>query len=70
MVLYINIRIIKGIFILGERNNMIKDYIAAKKIGQKEYKAAVSKGKSPYLPVLDNILKHVETTNERKSRTF
>jgi basic membrane lipoprotein Med (substrate-binding protein (PBP1-ABC) superfamily) len=70
VVLYINIRIIKGIFILGERNNMIKDYIAAKKIGQKEYKAAVSKGKSPYLPVLDNILKHVETTNERRVGLF
>lgn len=70
MVLCINIRIIKGIFILGERNNMIKDYIAAKKIGQKEYKAAVSKGKSPYLPVLDNILKHVETTNERRVGLF
>lgn len=49
---------------------MIKDYIAAKKIGQKEYKAAVSKGKSPYLPVLDNILKHVETTNERRVGLF
>lgn len=70
MVLCINIRIIKGIFILGERNNMIKDYVAAKKIGQKEYKAAVSKGKSPYLPVLDNILKHVETTNERRVGLF
>jgi basic membrane lipoprotein Med (substrate-binding protein (PBP1-ABC) superfamily) len=70
VVLCINIRIIKGIFILGERNNMIKDYIAAKKIGQKEYKAAVSKGKSPYLPVLDNILKHVETTNERRVGLF
>ena len=49
---------------------MIKDYVAAKKIGQKEYKAAVSKGKSPYLPVLDNILKHVETTNERRVGLF
>lgn len=49
---------------------MIKDYVLAKKIGQKEYKAAVSKGKSPYLPVLDNILKHVETTNERRVGLF
>ncbi|MBR6345597.1 MAG: BMP family ABC transporter substrate-binding protein, partial [Lachnospiraceae bacterium] len=37
------------------------EYNKALKLGEKEYRAAVSKGQSPYLPVLDDILEHVRT---------
>ena len=36
----------------------IVEYNKALKLGEKEYRAAVSKGQSPYLPVLDDILEH------------
>ena len=36
---------------------MQEDYIKARKIGQREYREAISKGDYPYLPVLDDILK-------------
>ena len=39
---------------------MQEDYVAARKIGQKEYKKAVIEGKNPYPPVLDEILKNVD----------
>ena len=39
----------------------IIEYNKALKLGEKEYKNAVAKGQYPYLPVLDDILSHVET---------
>lgn len=38
----------------------VDDYDKAQRLGQKEYRAQVSKGSYPYLPVLDDILSHVE----------
>lgn len=38
----------------------VADYAKAYKLGEKEYKNAVSKGQYPYLPVLDEILSHVK----------
>lgn len=34
----------------------VQDYMAALKIGKKEYHACTNKGKYPYLPVLENIM--------------
>ncbi len=39
---------------------MIEDYKAALKAGQKDYRAHVARGQSPYLPVLDDILVNVD----------
>lgn len=39
---------------------MIQDYMKAEKLGEKEYKYCVSKGIYPYLPVLDDLLEHVD----------
>jgi len=38
----------------------VSDYIKASKLGDKEYRARVAKGDYPYLPVLDEIVSHVE----------
>lgn len=40
----------------------ITDYTAALKQGRRTYQAALTKGKYPYLPVLDDILSYTETT--------
>lgn len=37
-----------------------EDYLKAQKMGLKDFKSATSKGRYPYLPVLDEILSHVE----------
>ena len=42
------------------------DYLDALKLGKKEYRAASSNGQYPYLPVLDEILKHVEIEKDEK----
>ena len=36
------------------------DYNKAYKLGEKEYKSCIAKGEYPYLPVLDDLLSHVE----------
>ena len=36
------------------------EYLKAAKLGDREYKHCVSKGWYPYLPVLDDIISHVE----------
>ena len=43
---------------------MITDYIKAMKLGEKEYKLRVSRGEYPYLPVLDEIVSHVEIESQ------
>ena len=40
------------------------DYIKAQKLGMKAFKAASSKGRNPYLPVLDEILSHESVDSE------
>ncbi len=40
----------------------ISDYTAALKQGRRSYQSALTKGKYPYLPVLDDILSYTETT--------
>lgn len=42
------------------------EYLEALKAGKKEYKACLSSGRFPYLPVLDEILSHEETVTEQK----
>ncbi|MCR4717157.1 MAG: BMP family ABC transporter substrate-binding protein [Lachnospiraceae bacterium] len=42
----------------------VTDYLDAQKLGKKEYRSAISKGEYPYLPVLDDILKHVKIDSE------
>ena len=39
---------------------MLADYIKAMKNGQREYRNRVAKGEYPYLPVLDELISHVE----------
>ncbi len=41
-----------------------EDYIKAQKLGMKAYKAAVAEGKSPYLPVLDEMISSSEIERE------
>lgn len=41
------------------------EYTEALKLGKKEYKSCVSQGRFPYLPVLDEILSHVEIKTEQ-----
>ena len=41
-----------------------EEYLRAHKLGIKAYKAAISSGKYPYLPVLDEILSHAEVEYE------
>lgn len=41
------------------------EYTEALKLGKKEYKSCVSQGRFPYLPVLDEILSHVEIQTEQ-----
>ncbi len=40
------------------------DYTSAKRLGQKQYHAAVSAGKYPYLQALDDILSYTEVQRE------
>lgn len=42
----------------------ITDYNKALKLGEKEYHSCVAKGEYPYLPVLDDILSHVEVDSQ------
>lgn len=42
----------------------ILDYNRAYKLGEKEYRNAVNRGKYPYLPVLDEILSHVQVESQ------
>ena len=41
-----------------------EEYLKAQKMGLKAFKAAASKGQYPYLPVLDEILSHVDIEGE------
>lgn len=41
-----------------------EDYLKAQRSGQKAYKASLSKGHYPYLPVLDEILTHAQVDRE------
>ena len=43
----------------------LKQYTDALKLGQKEYRACLARGESPYLPVLDEILSSTSTVGER-----
>ena len=43
---------------------MLQDYVKAMKMGEKEYRACVSRGEYPYLPVLDEIVSHVEIESQ------
>lgn len=38
----------------------IQDYVKAYKLGEKEYRTCISKGIYPYLPVLEDIISHVD----------
>lgn len=42
----------------------VQDYLEAMKVGRKEYRNCVNHGQYPYLPVLDEILSHVEIEKE------
>lgn len=42
----------------------VQDYLEAMKMGRKEYRSRINKGQYPYLPVLDEILSHVEIEKE------
>lgn len=42
----------------------VQDYLEAMKLGRKEYRSRINKGQYPYLPVLDEILSHVEIEKE------
>ena len=42
-----------------------QEYTEALKLGKKEYKSCVSKGRFPYLPVLDDILSREEVRTEQ-----
>ncbi|MCM1495116.1 MAG: BMP family ABC transporter substrate-binding protein [Bacteroides sp.] len=42
----------------------VQDYLEAMKIGRKEYRSQINKGQYPYLPVLDEILSHVDIEKE------
>lgn len=42
----------------------LTDYNKAARLGEKEYHACVAKGIYPYLPVLDDILSHVEVESQ------
>lgn len=42
----------------------VQDYLEAMKMGRKEYRNCINKGQYPYLPVLDEILSHVEIEKE------
>ena len=41
-----------------------EEYLKAQKMGLKAFKTAISKGQYPYLPVLDEILSHVDIDGE------
>lgn len=41
------------------------EYTEALKLGKREYKSCVARGRFPYLPVLDEILSHVEIQTEQ-----
>ncbi len=43
-----------------------KEYTEALKAGKKEYRSCITKGRFPYLPVLDEILSHEEIQTEQK----
>ncbi|MBE5890951.1 MAG: BMP family ABC transporter substrate-binding protein [Lachnospiraceae bacterium] len=43
----------------------LSDYVEARKLGKKEYKYCVSIGRSPYLPVLDEILSNEQVQTEQ-----
>ena len=43
---------------------MIEDYENACRIGQREYRKAIAEGRYPYPPVLDEILKDIDTLAE------
>ncbi len=40
------------------------DYIAAKRIGQREYASYISQGRNGYLPFLDGVLKNIDIVSE------
>ena len=42
----------------------VQDYLAAQKIGKREYNACVNKGKYPYLPVLENLIPEDDIDSE------
>lgn len=42
----------------------VQDYLEAMKMGRKEYRNRINRGQYPYLPVLDEILSHVEIEKE------
>ncbi|MDE6712870.1 MAG: BMP family ABC transporter substrate-binding protein [Lachnospiraceae bacterium] len=42
----------------------IVEYNKALKLGEKEYRSCIAKGQYPYLPVLDDILSHVEVDTQ------
>ena len=46
------------------RNEAMDEYGKAQKLGQKDYREKMLHGQSPFLPVLDDILKNVQVENQ------
>ena len=42
----------------------LTDYLAARKLGQREYATYMSKGRNGYLPFLDGVLKNIDIVSE------
>ena len=42
----------------------LTDYVAARRIGQKEYASYISQGRNGYLPFLDGVLKNIDIVSE------
>ena len=44
---------------------MLEDYKSALRAGQRAYRARIARGQSPYLAVLDDVLKGVDAVGQR-----
>ena len=46
------------------RSEVLEYYQKAQKMGQRDYREKTAAGESPYLPVLDDLLKNVQVENQ------
>ena len=46
------------------RAESLEYYLKAQKLGQRDYREKTAAGKSPFLPVLDDILQNVDIENQ------
>ena len=46
------------------RTDAMEEYGKAQKLGQKDYREKMLRGQSPFLPVLDEILRNVQVENQ------